>query len=154
MLLPLNANRHQCLLRRLKIPFTISISKYVEILQWHSGCWGLNKMDDILQTIFSNLFSMIKMFVFLLKFQWIVFKRIHPHNRHLSPHSPRLRFLFVNCATVNKVYLILAYLSYPVDNKSALVQVMAWCWTEEKLLPEPMITYFAEAYMHHNASAS
>ena len=34
----------------------------------------------------------------------------HPHN-HLSPNSPRLMFLFVDCATVNKVYLILSYLT-------------------------------------------
>ena len=31
----------------------------------------------------------------------------HPHNHYLSPNSPRLMFLFVDCATVDKVYLIL-----------------------------------------------
>ena len=29
----------------------------------------------------------------------------HLHN-HLSPNSPRLMFLFIYCATVNKVYLV------------------------------------------------
>ena len=40
----------------------------------------------------------------------VYFHLFHPHNHHLSPNSPRLMFLFVKCATVNKVYLILSYL--------------------------------------------
>ena len=35
----------------------------------------------------------------------------------------------------------------PIDNKPALVQVMAWCWTDNKSLPEPMLTQFTDAYM-------
>ena len=37
----------------------------------------------------------------------------------------------------------------PVDNKPVLVQVMAWCRTGDKLLPEPMMTQFTDAYMWH-----
>ena len=37
----------------------------------------------------------------------------------------------------------------PVDNKPALVQVMAWRRTGDKPLPEPMITQFTGAYMQH-----
>ena len=37
----------------------------------------------------------------------------------------------------------------PIDNKSALVQVMAWRWTSDKPLPEPMVTQFTDAYMWH-----
>ena len=37
----------------------------------------------------------------------------------------------------------------PVDNKSALVQVMAWRRTGDKPLPEPMLTQFTDAYMRH-----
>ena len=33
----------------------------------------------------------------------------------------------------------------PIDNKSALVQMMAWRWTDDKPLPEPMLTLFATA---------
>ena len=36
-----------------------------------------------------------------------------------------------------------------ISNKSALVQVMAWCRTGDKLLPEPMMTQFIDAYMRH-----
>ena len=38
----------------------------------------------------------------------------------------------------------------PIDNKSALVQVMAWRPTGDKSLPGPVITQFNEAYMRHN----
>ena len=37
----------------------------------------------------------------------------------------------------------------PVDNKWALVQVMAWRWTGDKPLPEPMLMQFTDAYMQH-----
>ena len=37
----------------------------------------------------------------------------------------------------------------PTDNKSSLVQVMAWCQTGDKPLSEPMLTQFIDAYMHH-----
>ena len=37
----------------------------------------------------------------------------------------------------------------PIDNKSALVQVMAWCRTAAKPLSEPMPTQFNNAYMWH-----
>ena len=35
----------------------------------------------------------------------------------------------------------------PIDNKSALVQIMAWRQTGGKTLPEPMLTQFSGAYM-------
>ena len=35
----------------------------------------------------------------------------------------------------------------PIDNKPALVQVMAWRRTGDKPLPEPMTTQFTDAYM-------
>ena len=31
-----------------------------------------------------------------------------------------------------------------IGNKPALVQVMAWCWTGNKPLPEPMLTQFTD----------
>ena len=32
-----------------------------------------------------------------------------------------------------------------IDNKSALVQVMAWCPAGDKPLPEPLLTQFTDA---------
>ena len=37
----------------------------------------------------------------------------------------------------------------PIDNKSALVQVVAWHRTGEKPLPESMLTQFTDAYIRH-----
>ena len=37
----------------------------------------------------------------------------------------------------------------PIDDKPALVQVMAWCRTGYKPLPEPMLALFTDAYMRH-----
>ena len=37
----------------------------------------------------------------------------------------------------------------PIDYKSALVQVVAWHRTGEKLLPESMLTQFTDAYIRH-----
>ena len=37
----------------------------------------------------------------------------------------------------------------PIDNKAALVQVMAWRSTGDKPLPESMLTQFTDAYMRH-----
>ena len=44
--------------------------------------------------------------------------------------------------------------SSPIDNKPALVQVMAWRRTGGKLLPEPMLTQFTDAYMRHQGEMS
>ena len=40
----------------------------------------------------------------------------------------------------------------PTDNKSVLVQVMAWRLTGAKPLSAPMTTQFTDAYMRHKAS--
>ena len=36
-----------------------------------------------------------------------------------------------------------------IDNKSAVVQVMAWHQTGENLIPELIMTQFTDAYMWH-----
>ena len=36
-----------------------------------------------------------------------------------------------------------------IDNKSALIQKMAWCWTGDKPLSGPMMAYFTDEYMRH-----
>ena len=42
----------------------------------------------------------------------------------------------------------------PIDNKSALVQVMAWCRTGDKPLSEPMMVSFSGGNMRYSASVS
>ena len=41
-----------------------------------------------------------------------------------------------------------------IHNKPALGQVMAWRWTGNKPLPEPMMTQFIDAYMRHQGEMS
>ena len=42
----------------------------------------------------------------------------------------------------------------PNDNKSALVQVMAWRRAGDKPLSEPMLCRFTDAYMRHSGEMS
>ena len=42
----------------------------------------------------------------------------------------------------------------PIDNKPALVLVMAWCRTGDKPLSEPMMPKFTDAYMRHKGEMS
>ena len=49
-----------------------------------------------------------------------------------------------------RVYISLKFVSRDlIDDKSALVQVMAWRQTGDKPSPEPMMTQFTDAYMRH-----
>ena len=54
---------------------------------------------------------------------------------------------------INEKFCILIQISLkfirkgPIDHNLALVQVMAWCQTGDKPLPEPMLIQFADAYM-------
>ena len=49
--------------------------------------------------------------------------------------------------------LILIWLKFipkgEIDNKAALVHVMAWHWTGNKPLPESMLIQFTDAYTWH-----
>ena len=42
----------------------------------------------------------------------------------------------------------------PIENKSSLVQVMAWHQTGDKPLPETKMVHLNDTYMHHPASMS
>ena len=59
------------------------------------------------------------------------------------------------CIFLNEIDRILIEISLkvvamsPIDNKPALVQVMAWRRTGDKPLSEPMLIHFNDAYMQH-----
>ena len=61
---------------------------------------------------------------------------------------------------MNKKFGILIHISLklvskgPIDNKSALVQVMAWRRIGDKPLSEPMLTEFIDAYTRHEGEMS
>ena len=61
------------------------------------------------------------------------------------------------CMFMNEKFYILIRISLKFvpkgadDNKSVSVQVMAWCRTGNKPLPEPMLTLFTGAYIRHHS---
>ena len=62
---------------------------------------------------------------------------------------------FFKCIFMNEKFCISIRISLkfvpngPIDNKLPLVQVMAWHWTDDKPLPEPMMAQFTDAYMRN-----
>ena len=42
----------------------------------------------------------------------------------------------------------------PIDDKSSLIQVMAWHYSGTKPLSEPMMTHFTYTYMGHQGEMS
>ena len=63
----------------------------------------------------------------------------------LADNISKCIFLNENGRILTQILLIFIPKS-PVDNKPTLVQVIAW---RNKPLPEPMMTKFTDAYMHH-----
>ena len=58
--------------------------------------------------------------------------------------------IFVNEKSRMLIQISLRFVSKdPIDNKSSLVQVMAWRQPGDKPFPEPMLTKFPDTYMHH-----
>ena len=59
------------------------------------------------------------------------------------------------CIFMNEKFCILIQISLKfvhkgrIDNKTSLVQVMAWRRTGDKPLPEPMLIQSTDAYMRH-----
>ena len=61
-----------------------------------------------------------------------------------------LKCIFLNENDRIPIQISLKYIPRSsIDNKAALVQVMAWRRTGDKPLPEPMMTQFTDTYMRH-----
>ena len=61
------------------------------------------------------------------------------------------KWIFLNENDRIPIQLLLKFVARsPIDNESALVQVMAWRRTGDKPLPEPMMTQLTDAYMWHS----
>ena len=64
------------------------------------------------------------------------------------------------CIFLNETYEITIRITLkfvhmsPIDNNPALVQVMGWRRTDDKLLPEPMLIKFTDAYIRHYGEMS
>ena len=58
------------------------------------------------------------------------------------------KYIFLNENDRTPIGISLKFVSRgPIDNKPALVQVMAWCRIGDKPLPELMLTKFTDVYM-------
>ena len=75
-----------------------------------------------------------------------------------SPHGQNGRRFaddIFRCIFMNEKFCILIKISLkfvpkgPIDNKPALVQIMAWHLFGAKSLSEPMLIQFIDAYMRH-----
>ena len=71
-----------------------------------------------------------------------------PPGRHFVRRHYRMIFLSENDIIPIRISLKFVLRS-PIDNKSALVQVMARRRTGDKPLPDPMPTQFTDVYMQH-----
>ena len=75
-------------------------------------------------------------------------------SQHISPWTKWLPFCRQHflCNFMNERFGIFIHISLTfvpknlVYNRSALVQVMAWHWTGDKPISEPMLTQFTDAY--------
>ena len=64
--------------------------------------------------------------------QWVILLKLEQNGQHFADEIFKLFDEWKN-----------------FDNKSALVQVMAWQQTGDKPLPEPLLTRVTDAYMWH-----
>ena len=70
------------------------------------------------------------------------------NGRHFADNIFRCIFMNKKCYIAIRISLKFVPKGH-IDNKSALVQVMAWRRTGDKPLPEAMLTQFNEAYLRH-----
>ena len=68
------------------------------------------------------------------------------NGRHFTDYILRSNFLNEKFYSLIKFPLNFAA-KRPIDNKSVLVWIMAWCRISDKPLSEPMLTWFTDAYI-------
>ena len=80
--------------------------------------------------------------------KWVNSSPLGQNDRHFTDNIFR-------CIFVNEKFCILVKISLKfvpkglIDNKPALVEIMAWRQIGDKPLSEPMLTQFTDAYMRH-----
>ena len=118
-------------------------------------------MADILQAIFSNAILWMYFFVFGFKFHslkfvqglmwqhgniwsglWLALNSSSPgqNGRHFADGIFKCISSKENVSILIKILLKFVPKG-PIDNKSALVQIMAWCQIGDRPLSEPMLTH-------------
>ena len=83
-----------------------------------------------------------------LEAQWVNSSPPGQNGRHFADDIFRCIFLIEKFCILIRISLKFVPKG-PIDNKWALVQVMAWRRIDDKPLPEPIPTQFTDAYMRH-----
>ena len=84
----------------------------------------------------------------LIKLYWVNWSLPGQNDRHFADNVFKSSSL--NEKFGISIWIFLKFVPKdPTDNKSILVQVMAWRQTGDKPLPGPMLTQFTDAYMRH-----
>ena len=66
--------------------------------------------------------------------------------RHFADDTFKCIFLAENCCI--SIQISPKFIQGSMEGKSALVQAMAWCRSDDKPLAEPMMIQFSDAYIH------
>ena len=74
------------------------------------------------------------------------------NGHHFADNISKFIFFHENCTLIEMSQKFVS--TGPINNMSTLVQIMAWCWTGDKSLSEPITAQFTDAYMCQSASAS
>ena len=149
----------------------------IKIIHTQKSCSGASHFHESISTI---MHFAINCFCVYFCRHWFIYNQHHSGYFVLVPWHPSGKEIFNICFNLsppgqtgrhfadnvfkyifmNEKFCISIQISPkfvpkgPIDNKSALVQVMAWCRTGDKQLPEPMLTQFADAYMRHYGEMS
>ena len=60
------------------------------------------------------------------------------------------KYIFINEKFYNSIKISLKFVHKgPMDNRPALVQIMAWRWPGDKTLSESMLIQLTDTDMHH-----
>ena len=79
--------------------------------------------------------------------------RPRQHDRHFADNISKCIFLNENLRNWNKISLKFVS-SVPINNVSALVQIVAWRRTDDKPLSDPLLTQLSGTYVCHPATTN
>ena len=84
---------------------------------------------------------------------WFNTLRPRQNGCHFPDNIFKVIFFYENCWVLFQISL--KYIpNGAINNNPALVLIMAWCWTGDKPLSEPLMAEFNDAHMFHSASVS
>ena len=117
-------------------------------LTGHEGTTKIAEITRILPHNFCHLFTGNLLGNFTISLHGITRMRQKQNGRHFADGIYKCILLYEWYGILVQIWLKFVP-RVLFDNKSALVQIMAWHHTGYKPLSEPMMAYFTHTYMHH-----